>query len=555
MLKHLHIRDFAVIEELEIRFDAGMTVFTGETGAGKSIIVDALGLVLGDRADSSIIRSLCDSTEITAIFETGNNPSVNAILDEQGISQDEELMLRRVINRDGRSRAYVNGSSVPVQMLRDLGESMVDIHGQHAHQSLLKREVQRQLLDDYGRYETLLGQVRSSWSEWSAANSELSRISGHDQDRDARLALLQYQVQELEALNPDPAEIGNLEEEHTRLANASRLLETCQQILNQLAEDDLSVLNQINHGAHEMHTLLRYDPSLTPVSELLENANIQINEAAGELRHYLDHLELDPGRLKTVEERITALHDIARKHKVKPEALAAHLGTLKTELKNLEDSEQHLADLEKRRDLALQSYRKAAAELHALRKKAAARLGEEIEAKLKELGMPGGRFEINVETLDKETPQREGMDRIEYLVSVNPGQPLQPLAKVASGGELSRISLAIQVTGSKDKTLPTLIFDEVDSGIGGGVAEIVGNLLHSLARNRQVFCVTHLPQVAAQGDHHLQVNKSTLAQTTLTQVIKLNRDDRVEEIARMLGGLKITEQTRAHAREMLKSTG
>ncbi len=551
MLKHLHIRDFAVIEELEIQFDTGMTVFTGETGAGKSIIVDALGLVLGDRADSNIIRSQCDSTEITAIFEVNNNQSFCKILDEQGINQDDEIMLRRVINKDGRSRAYVNGSSVPIQILRDLGECIVDIHGQHAHQSLLKREVQRQLLDDFGQYQPVLEQVRSFWNDWSAANSELSRISGHDQDRDARLALLQYQVQELEALNPDVTETSELEEEHTRLANASKLLETCQQLLNQLTEDDQSVINQLNHSAHELHSLLRFDQSLTSVFELLGNANIQINEAATELRHYLDNLELDPARLKTVEERITALHDTARKHKVKPEELAAHLETLKSELKNLEDSELHLSNLEKKRGQALQSYHKAALELHAQRKKSAAKLGKGIEAKLKELGMPGGRFEIDVQNVEKDTPQREGMDRIEYLVSINPGQPLQPLNKVASGGELSRISLAIQVIGSKDKGLPTLIFDEVDSGIGGGVAEIVGNLLHSLANNRQIFCVTHLPQVASQGDHHLQVNKSTLAQTTLTQVITLDKDERVEEIARMLGGLKITEQTRAHAREML----
>lgn len=551
MLKYFHIRDFAVIEELEIQFDSGMTVFTGETGAGKSIIVDALGLVLGDRADSSIIRSQCDSTEITAIFEVNNNQSVCGILDEQGINQDDELMLRRVINKDGRSRAYVNGSSVPVQILRDLGEYMVDIHGQHAHQSLLKRDVQRQLLDDFGKYQTILEQVRSFWNDWSAANAELSRISGHDQDRDARLALLQYQVQELEALNPDTSEIKGLEEEHTRLANASKLLETCQQLLNQLTEDDQSVINQLNHSAHELHSLLRFDQSLSSVSGLLENASIQINEAATELRHYLDNLELDPARLKTVEERITALHDTARKHKVKPEELAAHLETLKSELKNLEDIELHLSNLEKKRDQALLSYRKVALELHAQRKNAAAKLSKGIEAKLKDLGMPGGRFEIDVQNVEKDTPQREGMDRIEYLVSVNPGQPLQPLNKVASGGELSRISLAIQVIGSKDKGLPTLIFDEVDSGIGGGVAEIVGTLLHSLANNRQIFCVTHLPQVASQGDHHLQVNKSTLAQTTLTQVIALNKDERIEEIARMLGGLKITEQTRAHAREML----
>lgn len=552
MLKHLHIRDFAVIEELEIAFEPGLTVFTGETGAGKSIIVDALGLVLGDRADSTVIRSQCDSTEITAIFNSPDDPAVHALLEEQGISHDDELMLRRVINRDGRSRAYINGSSIPAQLLRDLGERMVDIHGQHDHQSLLKYDVQRELLDDYARHTALLEQVRMVWTKWSSANTEIARLSGHDQDRDAHLSLLQYQVRELEALHPEPAEISALMEEHSRLANASRLLESCQRVCQQLSEDDLALHAQIHRAIHELQNLLHFDPALNPIVAMLDSAAIQIDEGAGELRRYLDNLDLDPNRLQAVEERLGALHDIARKHKVRPEGLAAHLLTLKTELQNLESSSEHLAELERAREQALIAYRRSATELHDSRLLAAGRLAQEIEGKLKELGMPGGRFAIEVEAVERESPQQEGMDRIEFQVSINPGQALQPLSKVASGGELSRISLAIQVIGSKDKGLPTLIFDEVDSGIGGGVAEIVGKLLHGLARHHQVLCVTHLPQVASQGDQHLQVNKSTHAQTTLTRIMQLDKEERIEEIARMLGGLKITEQSRAHAREMLK---
>jgi DNA repair protein RecN (Recombination protein N) len=552
LLKHLHIRDFAVIEELEVQFDSGMTVFTGETGAGKSIIVDALGLVMGDRADSSIIRHPCESTEITAIFDVTYIPAINRILDEQGIQFNDEVILRRVVNRDGRSRAYVNGTPSPAQLLREIGEYLVDIYGQHAHQSLLKRDVQRSLLDDSGEYREILETVRNSYQDWSQADRELAELSGHGEDHDARLALLQYQVQELEALAPEPSETEALEEEHKRLANASRIMETAQKVLNLLSEDEAAISNGIDHVLHEMQGLLRFDQGLSPIAELLENASIQINEAANDTRHYLETMDLDPVRLREVEDRISALHDIARKHKVRPEELADHLELLQRDLETLEGSQQRFIDLGQAQEKALQDYRTATDTLHNKRKKTAKGISLAIEEKLKQLGMPGGKFQIEVSKLDKDTPMRDGLDRIEYLVAINPGQSMQPLSKVASGGELSRISLAIQVIGSKDKGLPTLIFDEVDSGIGGGVAEIVGKLLHSLAGNRQVFCVTHLPQVASLGDHHLLVNKSTHAETTLTQVVPLSKEDRVEEIARMLGGLKVTDQSRAHAREMLE---
>lgn len=553
LLKHLHIRDFAVIEELDIPFNNGMTVFTGETGAGKSIMVGALGLVLGDRSDSSIVRTGCERTEITAIFDIENEDDIPSVLAEQDIDCEDELILRRVINTDGRSRAYVNGSSVPVQLLRTLGECMVDIHGQHTHQSLLKAAVQRNLLDEFGNHPQQVNEVKDAWKVWHATELELQALSGENRDHDAQISLLQYQIQELEALNPGESTFSAIEEEYSRLANANRLLEVCQQTLQQLSGDERSTQSQISRNLSELQDVQKFDQSLSSVIELLNGAAIQIGEASDDLRHYLDRLELDPERLKSVEDQLGTFHDMARKHKIQPEALADHLVSLQDELHKLENSEARFKELLTLQTTSIEKYRKAAASLRQCRQRAAESLSKNISKKLNELGMPGGKFSIEISEIEKDTPLINGMDKTEYLVSLNPGQPLQPLSKVASGGELSRISLAIQVTGSKDKGIPTLIFDEVDSGIGGGVAEIVGKLLHSLSDKRQVFCVTHLAQVASQGDHHLQVAKETHAGTTLTRVSELNHEERIEEIARMLGGVKITEQTLAHAKEMFKS--
>ena len=552
LLKHLHIRDFAVIEELDIPFNHGMTVFTGETGAGKSIMVGALGLVLGDRSDSGIVRAGCERTEITAIFDIEDESDIRSVLEEQEIDCEDELILRRVINKDGRSRAYVNGSSVPAQLLRSLGECMVDIHGQHAHQSLLKADVQRDLLDEFGNHPQQLNDVKDAWKVWNANEIELQALSGDNRDHDAQIELLQYQIQELQALNPGETKFSEVEKEYGKLANANRLLEVCQQTLQQLSEDERSTQSQISHHLDELQDIQKFDPSLSTVIELLNGASIQIGEASDELRHYLDRLELDPERLKEIEDLLGAFHDMARKHKIQPETLTDHLETLEDELHKLENSEARFKELIVLQQTSIKNYRKAASKLNQCRQQAAKKLSHDISKKLNDLGMPGGQFSIEVNEIEKDIPLQYGMDKIDYLVSLNPGQPLQPLSKVASGGELSRISLAIQVTGSKDKGIQTLIFDEVDSGIGGGVAEIVGKLLHSLSDKRQVFCVTHLAQVASQGDHHLQVAKATHAGTTLTRVGELNDEDRIDEIARMLGGVKITEQTLAHAKEMLK---
>lgn len=551
LLKHLHIRDFAVIEEVDIPFNSGLTVFTGETGAGKSIMVGALGLVLGDRADSGIVRTGCERTEITAIFDIENEDGIQSVLAEQEISCEDELILRRVINKDGRSRAYVNGSSVPAQLLRALGERMVDIHGQHTHQSLLKADVQRNLLDEFGNHQQQINEVKDAWKLWHATELELQALSGDSRDHDAQMTLLQYQIQELEALNPGESKFSDVEEEYGRLSNTNRILEVCQETLQQLSDDEHSTQSQISHRLNELQDIQKFDQSLSSVIDLLNNATIQVSEASDELRHYLDRLELDPEKLKAVEDKLGALHDMARKHKIQPEALADHFLALQKELHKLENSEARYRELLVLQETTIEQYRKAAARLNQCRHQSAHRLSDDITKKLNDLGMPGGKFLIEISDIGKDTPLQHGMDKIAYLVSLNPGQPLQPLSKVASGGELSRISLAIQVTGSKDKGIPTLIFDEVDSGIGGGVAEIVGKLLHSLSDKRQIFCVTHLPQIASQGDHHMQVAKATHAGTTLTRVSELNQEEQIDEIARMLGGVKITEQTLAHAKEML----
>ena len=552
MLKQLHIRNFAVIDELELQFEAGMTVFTGETGAGKSILIDALGLVLGDRADTSIIRNDTQQTEITAVFQIAENKTLLDLLQEQAIEfEDNELIIRRVVNRDGRSRGYLNSAPVAAQLLRELGEHLIDIHGQHAHQSLIKRDVQRNLLDEYGSYSKQLNEVNKHYQSWHAASSELNTLLGNEKDHSAQMSLLEYQVQELEDLDPQPDEYTRLEEEYKRLENASRLLETAQTSLNTLSEDEHALDSRLNYILQELYSIQKIDPALKTATELLDGAVIQVNEATEELRHYLDKVELQPERLAEVEKRLNDLNDVARKHHIQTQELPNHLQELSEQLHNLLNNQKRFADLEKQQTQALADYSKAAGELHESRNKAATKMAKEISKQLKTLGMPDGKFEIEIQKQSDQKPQAYGNDQIEFLVSANAGQPPQSLRKVASGGELSRISLAIQVIASHDKGIPTLVFDEVDSGIGGGVAEIVGKLLHGLAEHRQVFCVTHLAQVASQADQHLQVEKSSNKKTTQTQVVTLNESDRIEEIARMLGGINISKQSLEHAKEML----
>ena len=554
MLKHLSINNLAVIENVELSFREGLTVLTGETGAGKSILIDALGLVLGDRADTSVIRTGCARTEISATFSADGDDRLLQLLDEQSISAAEnELVLRRIINRDGRSRAYINTSTVPLQLLRDAGALLIDIHGQHAHQSLLKRDVQRELLDGFGDYGDISDKVSRAFEKWDGVTGELHSLAASEGESGARLSLLKYQVEELQELELEENEVDGLEDEYKRLLNINSLLETTQTALDGLYAGEQSVNDRINTAKKELAALEEFDSGLAGITGLLENAAIHIAEAADELRAYLHNLDQDPARLRQVEQRLGQLHDMARKHRVQPQMLFAHHQSVTRELETMEQNRERLALLEQEQMRALEEYRAAADNLGGQRRQCAANMAADISTRIRTLGMPEGNFRINVTPGPDLKPHRKGNNQVEFLVSTNPGQALLPLRKVASGGELSRISLAIQVSANRDSNVATMIFDEVDAGIAGGIAEIVGNLLHTLAADRQILCVTHLPQVASQGDNHFKVTKTMDDKTTETQVHELAKDERVEEIARMLGGIRISEQSRNHAREMLGS--
>ncbi|MEJ2391308.1 MAG: DNA repair protein RecN [Gammaproteobacteria bacterium] len=553
MLTHIHIWNFAIVEQLDIEFESGLTVLTGETGAGKSILLDALNLALGDRADSSVIRHGADKAEISVSFSLGDAPEATAWLSQHEMQSEDECIIRRTISRNSSSRAFINGIPATVQQLRELGEMLVDLHGQHEHQSLLQREMQRRLLDDYADHKPLLQQVATDYQAWQDLEAQWQRLSSANQDRDNRLELLRYQVKELESLNLQPGEAAELEAEHKRLANASQLLQTAQRVLGILEEnDDGAVQHALTQCLGDIDDLLRVDDQLKPVGELLNNALIQVQEGVSELRHYADSLELDPERLQEVEQRITAMHTLSRKHRVEAEQLVELLPALQQERDDLEQADIRLDGLQKQIQQSKDNYIKHAAKLTQSRKKTAKVLSEKISDAMQGLSLQGGKFDVQLDALAEARWGAQGCEQIEFLVSANPGQPLKPLQKVASGGELSRISLAIQVITAQAARIPTLIFDEVDVGIGGRVAEIVGLQLRALGQQRQVACVTHLPQVAALGHHHLQVSKLTGKDTTVTEIKQLDNQQRIDEVARMLGGIEITDQTLSHAKEMLE---
>jgi DNA repair protein RecN (Recombination protein N) len=551
MLLSLHIRDLAIIDELEIEFSPGMSALTGETGAGKSILLGALGLLLGDRADATSVRHGCERADISAAFEVSGCAAARDWLLAHDMDRGDDCQLRRVISREGRSRAYINGAPVPVASLRELGEYLVDIHGQHEHQSLLRRDLQRQLLDNHGGHDQLLADLKAVHRDWNDTRTAIRVLLGDDQNRDTRLEFLHFQLQELEALAPQAGETEQLHGELTRLSNAGQLLETCRSHLQWLYEDDASAHDRIGKAVDDLAALGDLDPAFREAGELFNNALIQLAEGIDQLRHCEEHLELDPARLEWVEQRLDALHSTARKHRIEAEQLPAFYQRLQTDIIDLEQADQKLEALEQRQSQLEQSYRKTARQLHKQRCKTAERISAQVTAAMQALGMQGGRFQIQVSDTGREGLSDHGADTIEFLVSANPGQPLQLLNKVASGGELSRISLAIQVVAAQDTEIPTLIFDEVDSGVGGAVAETVGRQLQTLGVHHQVLCVTHLAQVAAQAHNHLQVHKRRDGNSTRTGVERLSAQRRIDEIARMLGGRTITDSTLRHAQEML----
>ncbi len=554
MLSHIFLRDFAIIETLDLELEPGMTALTGETGAGKSILIDAIGLVLGDRADSGVVRHGAEKTEITLSIDVSDTPSAMQWLKDQDLDQDDQCILRRVITSSGKSRAWINGTPTNLTMLRQLGEQVVDIHGQHEHQSLMKKEMQRQLLDDYGSHAKQLQTLDKHYSEWKQLNDKLRQLTDQSSDHQAQIDLLSFQTQELETLELVEGEYIQLDEEHSRLSNAGELLQTAAGGIEQLYDaDENSVYSILSHLISDLSGQERLDSALTEPLALLTEARIQIEEATGLLRNYQDSLELDPQRLDWVESRISDLLQMARKHNVTPEELPEKFNSLSARLAELDGGDYDLDALQAKLDKAREQYLETAEKLHKARQKAAKQLGQGVSTAMQQLGMDGGVFEIRCDYDPESKFTTHGLDDIEFQVSANPGQPLKALIKVASGGELSRISLAIQMIAAQKVTLPALIFDEVDTGIGGGTAEVVGQQLRKLGSSRQVLCVTHLPQVASQAHQHYKVTKIKGKTSTSTGMLDLQADERVEEIARMMGGIEITESTRALAREMLQT--
>jgi DNA repair protein RecN (Recombination protein N) len=554
MLTSLQVRNFAIIDRAEVEFATGMTVLTGETGAGKSILVDALGLVLGERGGTGLVRSGANRAEFTAEFDLQNLPAARLWLEEQMLDLDKECNLRRVINADGRSRAFINGNTVPLQSLKALGEMLLDIHGQHFHQSLGRRDVQRDLLDYFGGLNDLRAATETAFGEWQSVAEQIANLEAADADRASRLELLQFQIAELDALALGSDEIAALSRERQKLQNSGKLAESVTGALQQLYDGEpLNAQGLISEALHAIEQMCEIDPSLQPIASLLQDANIQVSEAQDILRRYGDALDMDPARQNWVEERLDAIYAIARKHRVEPDELGDLHRSLKQQLDDLEHAEERSAELAEQVAASEAEFRNLAAQLSAGRKKAAGRFSSAVTETMANLGMPGGIFEINISSRDRDAPRAWGIDDIEFLISANPGQPPMALSRIASGGELSRMSLAIQVIASDGSTIPTMIFDEVDSGVGGGVAEMVGLKLRELGEARQVFCVTHLPQVASLADHHFRIFKISDGKSTKTVVTQLSNDERIEELARMLGGVEITARTRDHAAEMLRS--
>jgi DNA repair protein RecN (Recombination protein N) len=557
LLIHLQIRDFAIIDSVELELAEGLTALTGETGAGKSIIVDAVMLAIGGRASAEMLRHGAERAEITATFDVKGDQRVRRWLEEQSLADEGgEIVLRRVIGQDGRSRQYVNGQTLPAQAVRELGDCLIDIHGQQEFQSLVRREMQRQLVDEHGGHGALLDPVRALASEWRRLTDERGALADMARDRVSRIELLRYQAGELEALNLADGEVADLLEERSRLANHGRLAEAARNAVSLAFDGDGADAHAL---AARAVTMLRgaalLDARLAGPLRALEEAVIGLGEAGGALGAYLEALDADPARQEFVERRVAAVEDLARKHRVMPAELAGQLDEMRLQLANLEQSELVLGDLDQRIAGIRAQYRVAASALSAGRRAAAKRLASAVTSLMRQLGMPGGRFEISVESGDEADPQQDGVDRLDFLVSANPGQPVKPVAKVASGGELSRISLAVQVASARRKAQTCMIFDEVDSGIGGGVAEIVGRKLRELADRGQVLCVTHLAQVASQAHHQLRVSKLTDGRASRTMVTALGAEERVEELARMLGGVEITRKAREHAREMMRTAG
>lgn len=554
MLTHLNIQNFTLVDRLDLDIKPGMTVITGETGAGKSIVLDALALTLGDRAEADRVRTGASRADITATFDTSAIPGAQEWLlnmDLQQPDNPQECLLRRLINNEGKSKSYINGQPVTLQQLRILGEMLIDIHSQHEHQSLLIKDTHRRLIDEFAGQTDLARQVRLAFREWQSRLEHFIHLRDNAADVSARFQLLSYQFNELEQLGLQPGEQAKLEAEQRSLANAEEILHGSQQLAAFCGDDEQGLSVNLHRALHILRNLPEKSAALQTAEELLTSAQIQVEEAQHEIDRHIDSFNLDPARLAVVEDRLSAIYDLARKHRIQPEELPAFIDKLSAELEQLQSGDDKLDQLARQVAQAEKAYRQFAEQLSAKRSKAGTSLAKQVNEQLKLLAMTNANLSISLLPLT-DKPGPNGLEDVEFLISTNPGQAPRPLAKIASGGELSRISLAIQVITAKTSATPTLVFDEVDVGIGGATGDVVGQLLRQLGERGQVICVTHLAQVASKGHQHLQVVKTASKKSAESTLVELSGEGKVEEIARMLGGLKITDQSLAHAREMLE---
>ncbi len=553
MLTHLNIQNFTLVDQLDLDMKPGMTVITGETGAGKSILLDALGQTLGDRAEADRVRLGAARADITATFDTSAITSAQEWLINNDLQQSEnphECLLRRVINNEGKSKSWINGQPVTLQQLRTLGEMLIDIHSQHEHQSLLLKDTHRRLLDEFAGQSELAKQVKLAYREWQSRLEHYLHLRDNAAEVSARFQLLSYQVNELEQLDLGIGEQEKLEAEQRSLANAGEILQGSHELLALCNDDEQGLDINLHRALHILRNMPEKSASLIAAEELLVSAQIQVEEARHEIDHHIDTFNLDPERLQIVEERLSAIYDIARKHRVRPEELSDLINRLSAELAQLQGGDAKLDQLAQQVDAVEKAYLHLAGQLSNKRQKAAATLGQQVNAQLKLLSMEHAKLTVNLAPLN-DKPSANGLEEVEFLISTNPGQPPKSLAKVASGGELSRISLAIQVITAQTSATPTLVFDEVDVGIGGATADVVGQLLRQLGDRGQVIVVTHLAQVASKGHQHLLVSKKSTKTNAESTLGLLEGEEKVAEIARMLGGAKVTEQSLAHAREIL----
>jgi len=552
MLSQLVIQNFAIIDSLELDFQQAMTVITGETGAGKSIAIDALGLALGDRADVSMVKHGHKRSEIVARFDISKLNEVQQFLVEQEMDNDNECILRRTISAEGGSRAYINGRPVPLQMVKTLSEKLIDIHSQHQHQSLLRENTQRDLLDFYGQHQTLTTEVRKNYHHLHELSSELNKLNAAAKERASRIDFLQFQINELEALDIQTNEWKSLDLEQKKLANIETIQNNVNESMDLLLNNDSAIVSQLESVKQQINNLTPFSSAFQPICELLDNGLININEAVNDLRVQQSDESFDGNHFELIESRMTALLDMARKHRCEPYQLLDVLNQLQSEITPLINAEQNLSHLEEEIKSAKKQYNLSAEKLTETRIKTAKKLRSACQKLLKQLGMETSQLKINLVPLESERNSPHGNEKISFQISTNPGSPAKPLNKVASGGELSRISLAIQVVTASVTQIPSLVFDEVDVGIGGGIAEVVGTLLNELGKSKQIICITHQAQVAAQGQTHWLVEKQQKAKTVRTIITNLENTEREIEIARMIGGIKLTNATQKHAKEMLE---